>query len=241
MIRRAWIIAAIGLTILGCYFLGPPPPPTPPNPDTLPDWNYFDAPDCISACWSDLRPGQTTEEELIEHYQKQGIQEEGIEYGTFMVYRAFSEEGMVIGDVYTKDGILFGLDLDAGNLELSTILAVLGEPEGIELRYETSVASDTLSDIELTAFYPSDGFIFYFDIRSGLHGEQLSGSEVSICIDDRIVPIHVYVFESGSIEEIYVRQVNLYHNAEDIGEDSILNFTNSLTSWLGLGCHTISK
>lgn len=243
MIRKAWIIAAIGLTILGCNFLGPPSPPTPPNPDTLPDWNYFDAPDCISGCWNDLRPGQTTEEELIEHYQEQGIQEEGIEFGVFTVYRAFLEEGMVIGDIFVKDGILFSLDLNGGNLELSTILDNLGEPPIIYLRYDLASVSQPLSGIRLIIYYPSDGFIFDYDLRSGLHGEQISEREVSVCIEESIVPVRVEIYESGTIEEVLVQQDSLHDPDDkvDTDEEMLATFIDSLTRWLGVGCHTISE
>jgi hypothetical protein len=208
-----------------------PPPEPPPSAATLPDWGVFDSLDCLSACWRDLRVGETTETELDEFYRNK--YNGNFQISTHGDYKSYTS--IVSADL--KDSLLFKIQIAGlSNLTLGEILDQLGEPDYINLSYHIP-SNINERGVMLKLFYPDNGFIFYFDIRGGLDLRKISDNEVEICYRREVLASKITIVQVGSIETLIGSQYPPFSSIPSRSQLSSL--VDELTTWPQTPCQAL--
>ena len=233
--KKLKFLLPLSLMLFGCYFLGRVPPHKAPDRATLPDPHLFETVDCTTGCWLQLRPGQTTREEVerfLDTLNSRAIQ--GRE-GDFTAYDFGYPDGFSV-NVLVENELLLKIRLSGWvNLSMGDIVARLGTPEKIRIFYEIS-ANDGPRDIELNLYYPQDGYVFYFIIQPGsLDITKTSDKTVNICFHENALTSVINIVEPGSLEDM-VRSLTPPIDYYELTEVYMKSLSDYQIAWPGFGC-----
>lgn len=241
--RRIFIVSSIILGAIGVFgimiLVFPFPPRTPAK------INFFANSDCMSACWQGLRPGYSTLNDVeafyaqnlarINTYINDDIKLTTIgashydEYGNrdYQVIASFRENDLV-------DIFLVADRPPTFDLQINTILAILGDPEYtlvsyIPVAYEMGEPRTIIPYMEL--YYPDTGYIFYAELN--IQSQVDKKYEVCVQPEDYVSKIHIVA--PNSIREIIKAS---YTSLTPPSSTFLDMFVGNLKNWEGYRCYT---
>ncbi len=203
-----------------------------PGIDTLPDLHFFSMPECRVACWQSLRPGETTTDQLMAFFkQKVSTNFKVSAYGPYTLYVVPYQEKLFINAVVSQD-LLVSIQLSGySNLTLDKVARTLGSPPYV--RYSYGPAPDRSVELQVTLYYPNDGFVFDLQQGSGLSIQQESDDRVSICLKQDAVISLVAVSSPGTINQVISTQALPF---TDLSASEVSSQVARLSTWPGFKC-----
>lgn len=220
------------LLILGaCRIFIPSPPPV--------NIGFFADSNCLSACWQGLRPGISTLGDLEIFYSQNFtrfstytndtiklIQFSAIhDGGYYNVIASFNEDELV--DMFLRVNKSPSFDL-----QIDSILTILGNPEDIRVGYGTAVETTaTYPYIEL--YYPDEGYIFHADLDI----QSLTDDTIELCVQPDINITEIHIVAPNPIQDMLA---NTFHTDSESTTRHVNEVLNNLDNWTGYRCYMLS-
>lgn len=239
MYRYSYILGLI-LILCGCELtMLSPLPITTPNPSTLPRIELSQLPGCSNGCWDGLKPGFSTSDDIDfyfrqnvqinpDHYHRQYDLENteryvGVHNGNFGI-NAIIENGLL--KIVIISGPL--------NLRLAEIIDVVGTPNNVIAYVSPSATARDTYDVIYRIFYPEYGYIFDFNLESGIQVTGTAPGIVNVCLDDSILVANMRLVEPGTLTDVIMNgRSSLYPNFTD---DELKSITSRNDTPFKLGC-----
>jgi hypothetical protein len=201
--------------------------------------SMFENPQCVSACWQNLRPGVSTQSEVV-HVFSSAYNDFRPYYDVAGEYRSFisnSGSGGLSATIYfdPEQDSLLKLYLNAAigdgfDLNLSKIIATLGESKYTYLSALTVEGAIRTNAAILHLYYPEDGYIFEVEIPT----HPIQNDTLIMCPEETSLADAIFVLESGTIENaVAVENIGLVPKKND---QDITDFVHQLKPWSGFVC-----
>jgi hypothetical protein len=202
----------------------------PVTPDAVPAWTLFRDPNCVSGCWSGLKPGVTTRSELEAFLQNSPSislkDETNLDHGlTGYNARTATDLGVT---ATTELDTLFSINL-SGRFDhnLESAIAVLGTPGYVLLDYRITPTGGIEGTGRL--YFPDKGYI----LQTVPSIERKAGN-VSICLKGENPIQSVAIYEPSPIGKLMLSSTIEY--APSLTENDIQYELDKLVPWPGFTC-----
>ena len=235
------ILAMLLLVISGCnlpYFLGPVPVVV-PDRDTLPSLSLFQSSDCSTGCWENLRPGQSSSQEVEAFfetnvdYNPQGFRLESSTEGV-VTYNGTHQNGFSLS-MFVEEDTLLDIELYGPfNVTLSEIIDRLSEPVFVDLSIRHSSVGPSRYDVVFRVFYPEEGYIFDFGQISGIEVREVSSEVVEFCLGEDVLVWRAHFVQPGTIQSVLQDlRPSLFRSWTD---DNLNAYADELDTGFDFGC-----